>query len=75
MIGEATMIERIPVEIDLHRPDMSPLTGIATAAKDLDTGEVTLEVVFFADVGLTLEKFTSAFEIKTLNLNSNRGGE
>lgn len=64
MAGEATVIERIPVELNLGQPH--EVVGFATATKDLDSGEITLEILLTGMASVTLEQLVEIFEIKAI---------
>lgn len=64
MPGEVTVIEHIPVELNLGQPEQ--IVGLASATKDLDTGQITLEIVLDGMATITLEKLVDIFEIKAI---------
>lgn len=64
MAGEVTLIERIPVELNLGQSD--PIIGMASVSKDLDTKEITIEIKMFPQDAVTLEQLIGAFDIKAI---------
>lgn len=64
MAGEITMIERIPVELNLGQPEQ--IIGFGSASKDLETGEVTLVISLDPASGLKLENLLDIFDIKAI---------
>ena len=65
MAGEVTMIERVPVELNLGQSEQ--VVGMATLTKDLDTNEITIEIKLFDDFGIRkLEDLVEVFDIKAI---------
>ncbi len=64
MAGEVTMIERIPVELNLGQHEQ--VVGVASASKDLETEEVTIVISLDPAAGLKLENLLDIFKIKAI---------
>jgi hypothetical protein len=65
MAGDVTMIENVPVELNLGQPEK--VVGVATLSKDLDSGRISIEIELFDDAGIKkLEDLVDIFEIKAI---------
>jgi hypothetical protein len=64
MEDKVTIIEHIPVELNLGQPEH--VVGFASATKNLDSGKITLEIVLNPILSMTLEELAKIFELKAL---------
>jgi hypothetical protein len=65
MTGDVTMIENVPVELNLGQSEK--VVGLADLSKDIGSGRITIEITIFeSDVIKKLEDFVDIFEIKAI---------
>lgn len=65
MAAEITMIENVPVELNLGQPES--IVGRATLSRDLDSGEITIEIKMFDDGPIKkLEDLVEIFDLKAI---------
>jgi len=65
MRGDVTMIENVPVELNLGQPEK--VVGLATLTKDLISGEINISITLFeGGIAKRLEELVDIFEIKAI---------
>lgn len=64
MAGEVTLIENIPVELNLGQPEQ--IIGQASVTRNSDTGEATIEIVLDLRGSDLLSHMVDIFEIKAI---------
>ena len=68
MLGDVTMIENVPVELNLGQPET--VMGIATLTKDLDSGLININIEIREGGGMEqLDELVEMFEIRTLGFS------